>query len=355
MNKCNAILEINTRNLLYNFKALSQISSKSICAATIKANAYGVGVIKIIELLSKNKCNHFFVATLDEALIARDKNKKINIYILNGLENKDSSIFIKNNLIPILNSIKELKLFIKNKNFKKKTKYGLHIDTGLNRLGIPINELSELKKLRLRVTILISHLASADEEINKYNKIQNRKFINTFKFFEKIKYKSLCNSMGILLGKSYHYDMVRPGISIYGGHFDTEMKSIVKPVVTLKGKVLQIKEIKENEYIGYNQTFKTNRKIKVAIVGIGYGDGISRSLSNNGKVFYKNNIYNIVGRVSMDTITIDITKKYKIIKEGIYLDIFNDKYGIDIFAKKNNTICDEILTSISDRVKRIYI
>ena len=355
MIKSNAILEINTSNLLYNFKVLSKISSKSICAATIKADAYGIGVKKIIELLTKKNCKHFFVATLDEALIVREENKKINIYVLNGLESNDYSIFIKNNLIPILNSIKEFKLLIKNKNFKKNTKYGLHIDSGLNRLGIPINELEKLKKLKLRLTILISHLASSDEEKNKYNEIQNKKFKDTFKFFEKIQYKSLCNSMGMLLGEKYHYNMVRPGISIYGGHLNTRMKSIIKPVISLKGKVLQIKEINKNEYIGYNQTFKTKGKIKVAIVGIGYADGISRSLSNNGQIFYKNNIYNIVGKVSMDSITVDITKKYKIIKEGMYLDIINNKYGIDIFAKKNNTICDEILTSISKRVKRIYV
>ncbi len=118
---------------------------------------------------------------------------------------------------------------------------------------------------------------------------------------------------------------------------------------------MQIKEVNKNEFIGYNQTFKTTKKIKIAIIGIGYADGISRILSNTGEVYYKNKTYKIIGRVSMDSITIDITKNNQKIKEGIYLELINHEYGIDYHAKKINTICDEVLTSISKRVKRIYI
>jgi len=354
MIKPNSFLEVNTKNLIYNYKALSKISNNSLCAATVKADAYGIGAIKTIEILEKNKCKHFFVATLEEALLIRKKKKKTILYVLNGMESNNLLIFKKNNLIPILNSIKEIKLLIKNNNSKNPIKYGLHIDTGLNRLGISTKELALFDFTKLKITILISHLSSADEITNNYSKIQNKLFKDSFKYFKDIQYRSLSNSMGIILGKDYHHDLVRPGISLYGGHFNTRMKSIIKPVICLKGKVLQIKEVNKNEFIGYNQTFKTRKKIKIAIIGIGYADGISRVLSNRGEVYYKDETYKIIGRVSMDTITIDITKNHQKIKEGIFMELINHIYGIDYHAKKSETICDEVLTSISKRVKRIY-
>ena len=354
MIRANAILEINTKNLIYNYKHLSKIAKNSICASTIKANAYGIGDLQILEILYENNCRHFFVATLDEAIKIRKKRKNIYIYVLNGLECNDINIFIKKDIIPIINSIEDLFLIIKNDISNKKIKYGIHIDTGLNRLGININELKKINVSKLDLVILISHLASADEKKNLYNKVQNLNFQNSFKYFKKTKYKSLSNSMGLLLGKEYFFDMVRPGISLYGGHFNTRMKRIIKPVICLKAKILQIKEINKDEFIGYNQTVKTKKKIKVAILGIGYADGINRILSNKGNVFLKDKIFKIIGRVSMDTITIDITKNYKMIRVGNYIEVINNKYGIDYMAEKSGTICDEVLTSISERVKRIY-
>ena len=236
----NALLEVNIKSLIHNYKALTKISYNSLCAATIKADAYGIGAIKTIEILEKNNCKHFFVASLEEALLIRKKKKKTIIYILNGLESNNIEIFKKNNLIPIINSIKELKLIIKNDNPKKPIKYGLHIDTGLNRLGISISELNLFDTAKLKLTILISHLASAEQIKNNYNIVQNNKFKESFNSFKNIKYRSLSNSMGIILGKEYHHDLVRPGISLYGGHFNTKMKLIIRPVICLKSKVLQI-------------------------------------------------------------------------------------------------------------------
>ena len=354
MIKHNAILEINLKNLAYNYKALSNLANQSICGATIKANAYGIGVIKTFETLYKNNCRHFFVATTEEALEIRVRKSLANVYVLNGLENNKLSIFNNNNIIPIINNKDEYNLICKNIKKYKKLKFGIHVDTGLNRLGLSLNELLNINFNQIKVHILMSHLASADEGKNNYNIVQNKKFKESINFKINAKFNSLSNSMGLSLGKNYHYDLVRPGISLYGGHFNTKMRKIIKPVISLKGKVLQIKEISKNEFIGYNQTFRTNKKIKVAILGIGYADGISRILSNKGNVYFKNQTFKIVGRVSMDTIIIDITKNSKPIKIGTYMELINNKNGIDKIAKQSNTICDEILTSISERVKRVY-
>jgi alanine racemase len=353
--KHNAIVEVNLKNLAYNYKALSDLANQSICASTIKANAYGMGVIETFEILYKNNCRHFFVATTEEALEIREKKKLANLYVLNGLENNKLSIFNDNNIIPILNDKDEYDLISKNIKKYKKFKFGIHVDTGLNRLGFSLNKLLNINFNQMKVHILISHLSSADEGKNNYNKLQNKKFKQAIYHKINAKFNSLSNSMGLILGKNYHYDLVRPGISLYGGHFDTKMKKIIKPIISLKGKILQIKEISKNEFVGYNQTYKTNKQIKIAVLGIGYADGISRVLSNKGNVYFKNQTFGIVGRVSMDTITIDITKNRKSIKVGEYMELINHLHGIDKMAKECNTICDEILTSISDRVKRIYV
>ena len=160
--------------------------------------------------------------------------------------------------------------------------------------------------------------------------------------------------MGTILGKDFHYDLVRPGISLYGGHYNTKIKKYIKPVIKLKAKILQIKQILKNEFIGYNQTYKTKKKIWIAIIGIGYGDGISRMLSNKGFVYYKKHKFRIIGRISMDTITIDISKSNNLLKIGQYVEIINYTHGIDKLAKQCETISNEILTSISNRVQRIY-
>ena len=355
MIKHNAILEVSLKNLAYNYKKLSSIANQSICAATIKADAYGVGVIKAFETLYKNKCRHFFVATTEEALEIRKKKSLANVYVLNGLEGNELSTFNTYNIIPIINDKDEYKLINQNIKKYKKLKFGIHIDTGLNRLGIDVNDFLKLTSDQNKIHILLSHLSSADEGKNNYNIFQNKKFKVAINLKINAKYNSLSNSMGIILGDNFHHDLVRPGISLYGGHYNTKMKKIIKPVISLKGKVLQIKTISKNEFVGYNQTYKTNKKIRVAVLGIGYADGISRVLSNKGNVYFKKNTFKIVGRVSMDSITVDISKNSKSIKVGDYMEIINHLNGIDKIAAQCNTICHEILTSISKRVKRVYL
>ena len=352
-----SLLEINTNNLVHNYLYLKKLTVNNSAGATIKANAYGLGYTKVYKILSKVGCKDFFVATLEEALKIRKINQKNNLYVLNGIQKNETSIVYSKKIVPILNSFEEAHE-INNKFIKKnkKIKVGLHIDTGINRLGLNenIDKLKTLKKLN--VVILLSHLSSADEIKNKYNLYQNKIFINHIKKIQKIKKISLANSLGIMHGKEFHYDLVRPGIAIYGGHYNNRLlKKNIKPVVTLKARILQIKNITKNEFIGYNQTYKAKKNLTIAILGIGYADGISRKLSNKGNVYYKNYKFNIIGRVSMDSITIDISSKKNQIKRGQYMEIINKNNDIEKFAKNCNTISNEILTSISSRVKRTYI
>ena len=350
MNYSSSILEVNLKNLIHNFKVFKKFIKNKQVAATIKANAYGIGDKIAFSTLYKNGCRHFFLATLNEGLELRKSFKKGYIYILNGLENNDINIFKINKLIPILNSKIEMKVIE-----KTKFKFGIHIDTGLNRLGINKKDLPKKIYNNKNLQIVLTHLASSDEKKNLYNYFQNKKFKSINNLFKNKKIIfSLANSMGTILGKDFHYDLLRPGISLYGGHYNTKLKKYIKPVVKLKAKILQIKQILKNEYIGYNQTYKTIKSIWIAVIGIGYGDGISRMLNNKGFVYYKNHKFRILGRISMDSITIDISKSCKLFKIGQYVEIINYSHGIDELAKQCETISNEILTSISNRVQRIY-
>ena len=352
MIKNSSILEVNKKNLIKNYNFFKKLKKDIIVAPTIKANAYGLGVKKIFNLLVKNKCKHFFVATLEEGLEINNKNKNIYIYILNGLQNYKIEKFSDNNLIPIINSISELK-----KVYKSNIIYGLHIDTGINRLGIDHKNLPKFVFKSKNIKTVISHLASADEKKNEYNEIQIQRFrelINNFKN-KKIIF-SLSNSNGTTLGKSYLFNMIRPGIGLYGGNNNNKnLKRNIKSVVKLIAKVIQIKKINADEYIGYNQTFKTNKDIKIAIIGIGYADGVPRRLSNKGTVFYKNTKFKVIGRISMDSLTIDISKNKHNLKVGNYIELINYKFDIEKFANECGTISNEVITSIGSRVKIEYV
>ena len=348
-----AFLEVNLKNLIFNYKYLSSRFKGQYTGATIKANAYGLGAYEVFKVLYKSGCRHFFVATLYEAIKLRKEFNYGYLYVLNGIKkNNINSYILKNKIIPVINSIKDLDEL---KTIKNKFDICLHIDTGINRLGIPIADLKKLKKIHnITIKFIMTHFASANEKNNPYNNKQSLIFNNIANKYFKTNLKSIVNSAGIILNNNMHCDLARPGIALYGGHNNTALKNKIKPVIILKAEILQIKIIKKNNFIGYNQTYYSNKNMIIAIIGIGYADGILRKLSNRGCVYYKKYKFNIIGRISMDTITIDITKHNKLFKEGMLVDLINYKNDIEKLAKNCETISNEILTLISDRVKRIY-
>jgi len=343
------ILNINTKNLIYNYNFFKKLKKNLIVAPTIKANSYGLGDKKIFNLFEKEGCKNFFIATLNEGLKLKNKKKSIKIYVLNGLQNYNLNKFTKANLIPVINSIEEY-----NRIKRLNISHAIHIDTGINRLGISIEDIEKLNLKNQYLKLIISHLSSSDEYKNTYN-LKQKKLFNSIinKAHKNVKF-SLSNSHGTILDKSYLFDMIRPGIGIYGSFENKKLERKIKNVINLKGKIIQIKDIKKNQYVGYNRTFKTKTKTKVAIIGLGYEDGIPRLLSNKGSVYFKKNKFKIIGRISMDSFTIDISKCSHDLKVGMYVDIINNEHKIDKFAKKCSTITYEVLTSIGKRVYRNY-
>ncbi len=349
MIKESGILNINTKNLIYNYNFFRKLKKNLIVAPTIKANAYGLGANKIYSLLLNQGCKHFFVATLSEGIKLKNKNNLIKIYVLNGLQNYKFNQFKKANLIPVINSTEEYE-----KIKKVNLEYAIHIDTGINRLGILPEEVKMLDFKNQNISLIISHLSSSDEYNIKYN-MKQKKIFNSFvnKKPEGVIF-SLANAHGSILDKTYLYDMIRPGIGIYGCYENKKLEKKIKNVINFKGKIIQIKDLQKNQYIGYNRTFRTKNKTKVAIIGIGYEDGIPRSLSNKGFVYFKENRFKIIGRISMDSFTIDISKSSHDLKVGMYIDIINEDHKVDKFAKRCKTISYEVLTCIGNRVYRNY-
>ena len=204
------------------------------------------------------------------------------------------------------------------------------------------------------MSYIISHLVSAENPSDIYNKHQLNKFTKLSLLLKNRKF-SFANSAGIFLGQKYAFDMIRPGISLYGGYGNKKIKNKIKSVIKLKAKIIQIKKIKKDETIGYNHTYIAKKSKYIATLSIGYADGISRNLSNKGYGFFINYKARILGNISMDTLIVDVTNFHKKIKIGYYIELINEKNDIENIAKQVGTVSQEIITSFGKRVKLKYI
>ena len=356
-------LSINLNSINKNYRLIKRIiGKKCIIAATVKADAFGLGAKKVVPSLIRTGCKHFFVATTDEAIRLRKINKKISIFILNGLITKDLNLIKKYNLIPVINNLEQLNKIEKFQLQRNvRLNIALHFDTGMSRLGFDKNETLYLIKNKSKlinlskVSLVMSHLACADDKKSKLNKIQLEKFNIIINNFPNCLH-SLSNSAGILLGKKYHFDMVRPGISLYGGNCQKNEKTFYKNVVTLNAKLIQVREIEAGDTIGYGATYKAKKKMKIGTLSFGYADGFNRLFSNNFYILFRNSKIKIVGRVSMDLITIDITNiKLKKNITNNEFEVIGKRQTINSVAKFINTIPYEILTNLGKRYERRYI
>ena len=218
----------------------------------------------------------------------------------------------------------------------------------MNRLGLNKQALfGNLDKINsLPLNLILSHLACADDILNRENITQKNLFIELCKTFPKIR-KSIAASHGTLLGNEFHFDMVRPGIGLYGGIKNSGLEKVIQ----IKVPVLQNFIIDKNMQVGYNFTYKAKHKMKVATLSIGYADGLPRILSNRGKLFYENIPCPIIGRISMDLVTVDISHLPTIPED---LCMFSPEYQVDDFAKDCKTISHEVLVNLGERISRVY-
>ncbi len=341
-------LQIQLSNIEANLKHYRSIAKEETeIAIVVKCDAYGLGLKKIVKFFTSQRIESYFTATLDEAIKVRQIDKFSRIYTLNGFYFEEAYKYRKFNISPVINSLIEVKKLLKSD--VTITNTAIQINTGMNRIGINRQTLKDNIDLikKIPANLIISHLSSADEPNSADNIEQKKEFIKCCKYFPQIK-KSLAASHGALLNKNFHFDLIRLGIGAYGGIKTPNLQSVLQ----IKAPIIQINTIKRGMGIGYNLTFKARETMKIATIPTGYGDGISRLLSNRGFLFFKNTQCPIVGRISMDLITVDISH---LKNEPSYLNFFSNEYDISDMAKQTSTISHEILVGLGNRYKRKYI
>lgn len=356
-----ATLYIDLEAIAANYDVLRRNSGESECAAVVKADAYGLGVKPVAQKLFSEGCKKFFVATLDEALILREILPQVEIYVFHGLSKGQEQYFFINNLIPVLNDFHQVELWSQFSIYSEKNlPCIIHVDTGMNRLGFNIKDAEKLAVdldliSTLDIKYIMSHLACIGTPSHKKNTEQLKKFNHIRKFFPGIP-ATLSNSAATLGKKCYHFDMVRPGCSLYGINSAPSAKPGLHNVVKLIAKVLQIREIDTRQSVGYGATREVRGGSRLATVPVGYADGYLRSLSNNSFGFCEGVKVPLVGRVSMDMLVFDITKvPVSKLNDGTEIELIGDKCTADMLAKMAGTIGYEILTSLGGRYKREYL
>ncbi len=354
---------INKKNLVHNFNYIKKYVGRDVnLMPVVKANAYGHGVIEICKILSKCNVKGFCVALLTEVIHMR--NNKINNEILHlgALDYKFDPILLDKKLILTINNDNDIHFLneigkLNNHKFKAHIK----IDTGMTRLGILKEDIETIKNSLskskfINVEGVYSQLSSADEDDQSSTIIQRNQFIKISdylcSYFDSIKFRHLTPSAGLLKDKENHFNMVRPGLSIYGISNVIEPHPL-KPVMCLKAPVALIKYVKKGSNIGYNRTYKTKNDIKVAILQVGYADAVPLEFSNVGYVEYQDKKLKILGKVSMDLICVSADGIN--IKKGDRVTIYGGKLTkLEIILKNMISTPYSILTGITSRVKRIY-
>ncbi len=358
-------LTVDLGAIVKNYKALDMISPNALTGAVIKADAYGLGMLPVATALYNNGAKFFFVATPDEAISLRKELKNIHIFVFNGLYPGAAELYAHHNIMPVLNSLSMLEEWLAFCISKEKAiPAAFHFDTGMGRLGFRMSDIERVKNLIEKVgfapQMIMSHFACADRPAHEKNRTQLAFFKSLITHFPNIP-ASIANSAGLMNGQENHFQLVRPGISLYGGRAVNGRKNPMSPVVKLEVPLLQIIEGKTNDTIGYGASYTLEKDSQIAILAHGYADGFLRSLSgtnrrHGGRVLISGKILPVVGRVSMDLIAVDVSDLYgKLPNSGDMVEILGKTITVDDQADLAGTIGYEILTSLKGRYKRCYI
>ncbi|MDC1316176.1 alanine racemase, partial [Alphaproteobacteria bacterium] len=326
--------------------------------SVVKGDAYGHGMYECTKALMQIGCKKFYVANTQDSLTLREKYKNISIYVLSGCcSNQEIKTLYENNITPIVNNLDQLE-FIKrqSKLINKKIKVVIHLDTGMNRLGFKTEDIVKIQEYRsyIEILFLMSHFTSADEkDLIACNKQLNL-LIKSNNFFNK--QLSIANSGGCFLNPKYHLDYVRPGKSLYGINPFIKKELNIKQVASLYSPILQVSNLDKNETVGYSKTFKTNKKIKTATINIGYANGYMRSGSDKATTYIEGYSARVLGRISMDLITIDVSKVPKnYLKLGQPVEILGNNINYEDLARSMNTNEHELLISLGFGNKKNYL
>jgi alanine racemase len=361
-----AVLTINLAAFRANWGRLNQASGDAECAGVIKADAYGLGLEEMARALRDEGCRTFFVATLAEGSRVRHVHPGATIYILDGLLPGAAPYYAGFDLRPCLSSLSEVREWAAFCDATgRRLRAAVHIDTGINRLGLSEEDVDTLAAEpqpfeHFDLALVMSHLACADEPDHPMNAAQRARFDAQRARLPPAP-ASLANSGGVFLGPDYHYDLVRPGIALYGGRALFGGPNPMQWVVRLQARILQVRDVAAGKAIGYGATFHTERNSRVATVACGYADGFLRALSGTavkpGPVgFIGDYPVPVVGRVSMDLITVDVSDvPRELAQRGAWVEVMGARTTIDDLTDRAGTIGYELLTRLGRRVHRVYL
>jgi alanine racemase len=361
-----AVLTIKLDALRANWATLNRNSGAAECAGVIKADAYGLGLEEIARALANEGCKTFFVATLTEARRIRAIDPAAVLYVLDGLLPGAADHYAGFDLRPCLSSLEEIREWAAFCDARgRRLSAAVHLDTGMSRLGLPPSEVATLAGepallAAFHCALVMSHLACADEPAHPKNAAQRA-------LFEALRRKlppapaSLANSGGTFLGPDFHYDLVRPGIALFGGRAFVGDDNPMQWVVELKARILQVREVAEGESVGYGAAYTCDRPTRVATIACGYADGFLRAISRVDRTagavgFIGPHAVPIIGRVSMDLITVDVTGVPEALaRRGAWVEVLGSRTTIDDLTDRAGTIGYELLTRLGRRIHRVYV
>lgn len=355
MSLTQATLTVDLSAIAANYALLRSRHAKGQTAAVVKADAYGLGVKAVAPALQKAGCQHFFVATLEEGITLRSVIADAPIFIFQGPFKGEEKEYLAHNLSPVLNSPEQIARWVA---LPEKSPAALHVDTGMCRLGLSQTQLEKAHEdgalAKLDLQLLMSHLAVASEPDHPLNAEQLARFEAARKLLPGVAC-SLANSSGHFLDKSFHYDLGRPGCSLYGITPNDHLPNPMKHVATLDAPILQLREVDRDETIGYGATTRVTKGMRTATIAIGYADGIFRNLSHRFSGFIGGAEVPMLGRVSMDMLCFDVSYVPPAqIEKNPAITLIGKVQGVDRVAELCHTIGYEVFTRIGARVKRVY-
>ena len=363
--RAGAILTVDLAAIAANWRGLrdaGRAPGKPVeCAAVLKADAYGTGATVVGPRLAAEGCHHFFVAHIDEGIALRAVMPEHPIYVLNGLLANTEGDFVEHELTPVLNHMGQLNAWrAAAQRFNRALDAVIHVDTGMHRLGFGQDEaqalINERGRLRgLRLALLMSHLVVSEEPANPINGEQLSRFRNFVRAMPGAP-ASFANSSGIFLGPDYHFDLMRPGAALYGINPRPGEPNPMLITVTLAARILQVRRIDALQTVGYGAAWRSARPSRVATIALGYADGYFRNLINRAHVLLAGHRVPVIGRISMDLVTIDVTEvPEELSQPGTTVEVLGQHLTADDLADHARTNAYEVMTALGRRYARLYV
>lgn len=360
-----AFLTVDLTAVVRNWHTLAAMAAPARCGAVVKADAYGLGATPVVRALLQAGCREFFVALIDEGIRLRQSlgdawPSDARLHLLQGSLPGAEAECLQRGLVPVLNSLDQVQRWQALARAQGRVlPAALQVDTGMARLGLPPAVLDRLLQAPqglagIAPTLVMSHLVSAEDPADPVSGRQLALFRPCRALFPAAA-GCLANSSGIFLGRDYHFDLVRPGAALYGVAPVLGRPNPMQQVVGVQARLIQWREIATGEAVGYNHTWRATRPTRLATVAVGYADGLLRSASNQGTLRFQGRRVPLVGRVSMDTVTVDVTDvDASLLVPGALFDVLDAQQDINSLAQQAGTNAYEILTSLGSRYRRQY-